>query len=137
MLRPKRPWKRTFGISNWIYGHVYRKIPGQKRSLDERSTRPERGLMEHMSDVPKIVHDRLRAGAPGGAHPNADLLTALSEQALSGAEREGVVRHLSRCADCRDVVALSIPPVESVAQPRSAREGVAAEVSATGVGLRS
>jgi len=90
-----------------------------------------------MSDVPKIVHDRLRANAPGGAHPDADVLTAFAEQALSGAEREGVVRHLSRCGECREVVALSIPPVEAVAQPEAAREGVSAAGSTTGVGWRA
>src|SRR6266478_2824496 len=89
-----------------------------------------------MSDVPKIVHDRLRARAPGGAHPDADVLTAFAEQALSGAEREDVVRHLARCGDCREVVALSIPPTEIVAQPRAARDGVVA-AGTTGIGLRS
>jgi len=88
-----------------------------------------------MSDVPKIVHDRLRASAPGGAHPDADVLTAFAEQALSGAEREGVVRHLARCVDCREVVALSIPPMEPAAQPRAAREGVP-QAETTGGGLR-
>jgi hypothetical protein len=74
--------------------------------------------METMSDAPKIVKDRLRAAAPREAHPDADILTAFAEQALSGAEREGVMRHLARCGDCREVVALSIPPsVEAVAQP--------------------
>jgi hypothetical protein len=89
-----------------------------------------------MSEVPKIVHDRLRSSAPGGAHPDADVLTAFAEQALSGAEREDVVRHLARCGDCREVVALSIPPTEIVAQPRAARDGVVA-AGATGIGLRS
>src|SRR5712692_8949518 len=94
-----------------------------------------RALMEHMSDVPKIVHDRLRAGEPGGAHPDADVLTAFAEQALSGAEREDVVRHLSRCGDCREVVALSIPPMEAVAQAKAARDGVSA--AGTSGGLRA
>jgi len=89
-----------------------------------------------MSDVPKIVHDRLRAGAPGAAHPDADVLTAFAEQALSGAEREGVVRHLSRCADCREVVALSIPPMETIALPTADREGVPA-AGTSGGGLRA
>jgi hypothetical protein len=89
-----------------------------------------------MSDVPKIVHDRLRASAPGGAHPDADVLTAFAEQALSGAERQDVVRHLARCGDCREVVALSIPPTEIVAQPRAARDRVSAAGTA-GMGLRS
>jgi len=73
-----------------------------------------------MSDAPKIVHDRLRAAAPREAHPDADVLTAFTEQALSGAEREGVVRHLSRCGDCREVVALSIPPSVEAARPEAA-----------------
>jgi hypothetical protein len=89
-----------------------------------------------MSDVPKIVHDRLRASAPGGAHPDADLLTAFAEQALSGAEREDLVRHLSRCVDCREAVALSIPPMEAVAPPKADREGVP-QAETTGGGLRA
>jgi len=89
-----------------------------------------------MSDVPKIVHDRLRASRAQGAHPDADVLTAFAEQALSGTEREGVVRHLARCADCREVVALSIPPMEAAAQHGAAREGVVA-AGTTGLGLRS
>jgi len=89
-----------------------------------------------MSEVPKIVHDRLRASAPGEAHPDADVLTAFAEQALSGAEREDVVRHLARCGDCREVVALSIPPTEIVTQPRAGRDGVSAAGTA-GMGLRS
>jgi hypothetical protein len=62
-----------------------------------------------MSDVPKIVHDRLRAAVATEAHPDADVLTAFAEQALSGAEREGVLRHLARCGDCRELVATGIP----------------------------
>jgi photosynthesis system II assembly factor YCF48-like protein/putative zinc finger protein len=74
-----------------------------------------------MSDVPKIVYDRLQAAAAREAHPDADVLAAFAEQALSGAEREGVVRHLARCSDCREVVALSIPPsVEAAVQPAAA-----------------
>jgi hypothetical protein len=75
-----------------------------------------------MSDAPKIVHDRLRAAAPRETHPDADVLTAFVEQALSGTEREGVVRHLSRCGDCREVVALSIPPSVEAARPEAARD---------------
>ena len=48
-----------------------------------------------MSEVPKIVHHRLRAATPAPdplerAHPDADLLTAFAEQALPASEREGV-----------------------------------------------
>ena len=45
------------------------------------------------------------------------MLTAFAEQALSAAEREDVIRHLASCADCREVVALSLPPIEAVARP--------------------
>jgi hypothetical protein len=67
-----------------------------------------------MIEVPKIVHDRLRTGPPAQtetakAHPDADLLAALTEQALSGPEREAVLAHLALCEDCREVVALALP----------------------------
>ena len=79
-----------------------------------------------MSDLSKIVHDRLRSSVPGEVHPDADLLTAFAEQALSGAEREGVLQHLARCGVCREVVVLSIPAsVEAAERPAS----VAAETS--------
>lgn len=75
-----------------------------------------------MSNVPKIVYDRLRTGAPAGAHPDPDLLTAFAEQALLPAEREGVLEHLARCGDCRAVVSLATPASESVAVPEVAAE---------------
>jgi len=66
-----------------------------------------------MTEVPKIVHHRLRAGgqAAAGTHPEADMLTAFAEQALSQAEREGVLTHLAACGDCREVVLLALPEV--------------------------
>jgi hypothetical protein len=67
-----------------------------------------------MTEVPKIVYDRLRAAAlehaaSGPAHPDADLLTAFAEQALSATERDGVLAHLALCGDCREVVAVALP----------------------------
>ena len=60
------------------------------------------------------MRERLKA-QPGEDHPDADVLTAFAEQTLPEQERSRVLTHLSRCADCRDVVALAIPPVtESV-----------------------
>ena len=82
-----------------------------------------------MSDVPKIVHDRLRAAVPREAHPDADMLTAFAEQALSGGEREMVVRHLAHCGDCREVIALSIPPLEAVPPAEGARDEVSARAT--------
>lgn len=75
-----------------------------------------------MADVPKIVHHRLRAATPEQrmlerAHPEADVLTAFAEQALSAVERDGVLQHLALCADCRDVVALALPAMEMTVTP--------------------
>jgi hypothetical protein len=80
-----------------------------------------------MTDVPKIVVDRLRTslsdgvlpdGArpgvdwPEGAHPDSDLLTAFAEQMLAATERDGVLEHLTRCGDCREVIALALPAAD-------------------------
>jgi hypothetical protein len=72
--------------------------------------------------VPTIVHDRLRASGPQGsapaqAHPNADVLTAFAEQALSASERDSVLEHLARCGDCRELLALALPPADFRAAP--------------------
>jgi hypothetical protein len=63
-----------------------------------------------MEQLPKIVRERLKATA-GGDHPDADLLTAFAEQALPDQERSRVLLHLSRCAGCRDILALAGLPV--------------------------
>ncbi len=60
-----------------------------------------------MAEVPKIVSERLRSQAVVGEHPNANLLSAFAERALTQQEQEQVLDHLSRCAECREVVALS------------------------------
>lgn len=80
-----------------------------------------------MSDVPKIVYERLRAAPPEkaspggvvpGAHPDPDVLTAFAEQALSPTEREGILEHLALCGDCREVIAMSLPASEAAESPR-------------------
>jgi hypothetical protein len=91
-----------------------------------------------MTEVPKIVYDRLRAARPEPAlpaqskpgpslsepaHPNADLLTAIAEQALSATERDGVLEHLALCGDCREVVALALPDAGMAAVPTAAHSG--------------
>ena len=67
-----------------------------------------------MQTVPKIVRDRLQATQPAVNHPDADLLTAFAEQSLPEAERATVLEHLSRCEDCRDVIALALPATEAI-----------------------
>ena len=87
------------------------------------------GRGEKMTEVPKIVYDRLRAterdlqgrDALDPAHPNADLLTAFAEQALSPTEREGVFGHLALCGGCRELVALALPAEEVAAETAPGR----------------
>ena len=70
-----------------------------------------------MQDVPKIVRSRLLRPKPATAepHPDADLLTAFAEHSLPARERDHVLEHLTRCGDCREVVALALPATEDVA----------------------
>jgi hypothetical protein len=60
------------------------------------------------SGLPKSAMSRLREGTVS-AHPDANLLTAFTEHALESTEREHVLAHLAQCADCREIVALSVP----------------------------
>jgi putative zinc finger protein len=71
-----------------------------------------------MTEVPKIVYDRLRAArlqqlpigsAAESVHPDSNLLTAFAEQVLSATEHDSVLEHLALCAECRDTVALALP----------------------------
>jgi hypothetical protein len=80
-----------------------------------------------MTKIPNIVRDRLKA-AQAGDHPDANLLTAFAEQTLPDRERIPVLEHVARCADCRDVLTLAIPPLAATAAPghkdtASARKG--------------
>jgi Photosynthesis system II assembly factor YCF48 len=76
-----------------------------------------------MQKVPKIVQERLQRATPRAveAHPDADVLTAFTEQSLEASERARVMEHLARCGDCREVVALALPVTEAVAMPSSVR----------------
>jgi len=67
-----------------------------------------------MLTIPKIVLSRLKAAAPAGNHPEADALTAFAERSLTERERSTVIEHLARCGDCREIVALALPAIESV-----------------------
>ena len=70
-----------------------------------------------MTEVPKIVHERLGAVRPSQSsllegHPDANLLTAFVERTLSPTERDGVLEHLSLCRGCREVVDVALPALE-------------------------
>ena len=69
-----------------------------------------------MSELPKIVLQRLRASAIQGEHPSADLLAAFAEQGLAGAEREKLLAHLAACEQCREVVWFAMPEGEAEMQ---------------------
>ncbi len=83
-----------------------------------------------MTEVPKIVYDRLRAAQkkralpdaalPDSEHPDADLLTAFAEGTLSADEREATLEHLALCNDCRDVIAMALPVTEIANAPVAA-----------------
>lgn len=75
---------------------IWGKKEGRRRSKEDGRRVSERG------DNP--LRRALEAGGGRGPHPDADLLTAFGEGALTGREREGVLDHLARCAECRDVV---------------------------------
>jgi len=70
-----------------------------------------------MENVPKIVRERLRVSTVAVDHPDADVLTAFTERALPEAERATVLGHLARCGECREIVALALPPLEAAAMP--------------------
>jgi len=74
-----------------------------------------------MEKVPKIVTERLKAAAVTEPHPDADVLTAFSERNLPERVRSGVLEHLARCSQCRDVVALALPPEATVVEVRPLR----------------
>jgi len=76
-----------------------------------------------MSNVPKIVLQRLQS-TPVESHPDADLLTAFVERSLPASERAVVLDHISRCGDCREVVALALPAAEAVNVARATRRPV-------------
>ena len=78
-----------------------------------------------MSELPKIVRARLRIEGVG-AHPDADVLTAFYEHALPDHERQPVLMHLAHCAECREAVALALPPTPSATSHVPAVSGPAA-----------
>ena len=70
-----------------------------------------------MENIPKIVRERLKVAAVQADHPDADVLAAFAERALPQGERATVLRHLARCGECREIVALALPPAESMETP--------------------
>jgi hypothetical protein len=72
-----------------------------------------------MPELSNLLRQKLGEAQNGnGNHPDADTLTALTEQLLPASERQQVLAHLSACGQCREVFALSQPQLsESATQP--------------------
>ena len=83
-----------------------------------------------MLGIPKIVLERLKGRTVGSQdnrqsaienrpfeHPDANLLTAFLERTLTERERTQVLNHLAECAECREIVALSLPAEAKAAEP--------------------
>src|ERR1051326_6619718 len=65
-----------------------------------------------MRELSNLLRQRLGAqnsaeSNGAGVHPDADTLTAFSEQLLPPGERQQLLKHLSVCGECREVLALS------------------------------
>jgi hypothetical protein len=79
-----------------------------------------------MTEVPKVVYYRLQNPANGIGHPEAEQLAAFAEQALTQGEREVVLGHLALCGECREVIALALPPLEEASLPKERQTAVVA-----------
>lgn len=66
-----------------------------------------------MSELPKIVLQRLAEPGVAAEHPTPDLLTAFFEQTLADAEREKLLAHLAACGACREVLWQAVPEAET------------------------
>src|SRR5256885_14418635 len=65
--------------------------------------------MSEAPKIPRVIRERLQVAATKAAeHPETNLLSAFAENVLAAGERSQVVRHLATCADCRDVVAMTV-----------------------------
>ena len=66
-----------------------------------------------MVSLPQLVKGRLRQQLRLDPHPDPNQLTALIESCLPEAERARVLKHMASCEECREVVFLSLPEMES------------------------
>jgi len=70
-----------------------------------------------MEPLPKPVKQALQnSHESAGPHPDADLLVAFQEGAVTARERERLLAHFAACTHCREVARLSLPEPESKQQ---------------------
>jgi len=72
-----------------------------------------------MEQLPKIVRERLQAGGAVGEHPDPNVLSAFVERSLVGGERVRVLEHLTRCPDCREVLAVATAVLDAEGAPEA------------------
>lgn len=73
-----------------------------------------RSFKEQMQKLPDNVVSRLRdAQSPDTPHPGPDRLAAFAARQLPSRERDALLRHFARCAECR-AVAAALAPEEPV-----------------------
>src|SRR6478736_9626489 len=70
-----------------------------------------------MDQLPKIVQQGLGRTTKPGVHPDPDLLAAFAEKSLNDRERSQVLQHVADCADCREVLSLTMPAIEPARSP--------------------
>lgn len=77
--------------------------------------------MAEAPKIPRLIRERVRARQAGfrsqTEHPDADVLTAFSENTLAREERSLVMNHLGDCEACREVVMFSGAVPEQDAKP--------------------
>jgi len=79
-----------------------------------------------MERLPPIARAHLQR-QPNSDHLDADLLAAFAEQLLPPHERQQVLEHLSRCAQCREVSVLAgAEPEDALREPEFEMVGTAA-----------
>ena len=78
-------------------------------------------------NLPKPMLDALRRQPLPTDHPSADVLTAFAENAVAGDEYRRTADHLSRCAECREIVFLASGAAD---KPLEVKEQVAAAYAA-------
>ena len=71
-----------------------------------------------MSDISNTLRQRLGSRPAPQTHPEADLLTAYLERSLPAVESEQITVHLAICAECREVISLSLPQEPELAVVR-------------------
>src|SRR6185312_14669993 len=83
-----------------------------------------------MPELSTLLRQRLRATEDrSGQHPDPDVLSAYVEELLPVPERDSVVKHLSLCSQCREVVALTMPETMAEALPEPVTAAVVSPVT--------